>query len=597
MSKVLTTKEGLSNEDFELDYERKQKNTVKAIGDKLLDGLIITQGVKYPVKSKDTKDISLVILYNQNNVKLGYYPAPLNELTIAGETFTVVDRYGASLDTDMSREGVDKFLSLMGSECFSNEVMNKKDLWARVKKEIEYYYQFFDPRYYLIITAYVIGTYFHDFFSAFPYLWLNGFKKSGKTQLGNLIANLSYCGVASANMSLASLFRMVQKHSPTLFLDEMEQFNNPKEKQEYRSLLNSGYKRMGSDVFRINNENNMQLERHKSYCPKILASINDLQNVLRSRTIPIPCRKNIDPRYNSADREPSFDKFVSLRDDLYIARLLFAFAIITDYQELKSTSLFEDPPLKPFGLFEPFEPFEKTSENAKDTKDAKDPKGKKGGLLPFEHQIDGRFWDMIKSLLVVGKHFAPEDEYNQLKQILFDVNKRIMVDEEENEEFIMLAVLKEAYEQQTMKELLVDDNGIDLWIELQDLTDLFKEKIGWTKCSWKRVKNYMIQLGFDKAEDQDHHPENRRRTMRIRYDVLKQKLSFLNYHLKPYNKKENGFQSDFKKIITTIQNINDCCYNDIIDTLDDISGLKSKLAMLQKQGYIIYMDGVYKVVN
>lgn len=541
---ILSNNNARDDETFELNFD--QKNTLTMTASCYNDDYLVTLGTIFTLKSQKRTVDDLVILYNFNDVELNCIPAITDFIEIQKEKYTLTNKCNRlSLDTSFSHDGVIKFCNIKEAFETSNELLDKEEIWKNVQEQIKYYYQFYDEKYYALITAFIIATYYHDLFNAFPYLFLNGFRNTGKTQLGNLIASLSFNGVSSVNMSFASLFRLVDIFSPTLFLDEVEQFNNQEEKQDYRSLLNSGYKKVGSDVFRVNPDKNQQLEKFKSYCPKILASINDLEDTLRSRTITIPCQRNANPEYNSQDRLPEPTKFITIRDDLYISRLLFGFQIKEKNNELKAENF-------------------------------------------TEIRFDSRFWEMIKPMIIITQFFAPEDDFQDLLFILAKINDKITLEREENEEFAIIQVLKDCYE------TVSNFEGRNCWVEIKLIAEKFKEKMQWEKCSSRRIGKNLNMLGF----------EGRKRIgsgtlALIEYDNLRQKLQSINVALeerKALTEQQMIF-SDTELIIKTIAESDACTITFLKDKLSVVSGLDSKLELLRRDGLLVFLNNTWKVVK
>ncbi|GAF95347.1 unnamed protein product, partial [marine sediment metagenome] len=151
-----------------------------------------------------------------------------------------------------------------------------------------------NERYYPIIAMWIIGTYVHDTFNAFPFLFINAMRGSGKTRLLKLIAALSHNGDIQANISEAVLFRTAK--GSTILLDEMESIGN-KEKGLLRELLNAGYKK-GIKVKRMrkakdeDGESVMEVEEFELYTPIAIANINGLDDVLADRCIHLILEKS-----------------------------------------------------------------------------------------------------------------------------------------------------------------------------------------------------------------------------------------------------------------------------------------------------------------
>jgi len=137
-----------------------------------------------------------------------------------------------------------------------------------------------DEKYYLIVSLWIMGTYFHKSFRTYPYLYLNASKGSGKTRLLKLIAYLSNNGNVIGLPSEAFIFR--EAETRTFCLDEMENINT-KESTELRLLLNSAYKK-GLFVPRMKKVKEEQVtQMFESFSPICIANIWGLDDVLQDR--------------------------------------------------------------------------------------------------------------------------------------------------------------------------------------------------------------------------------------------------------------------------------------------------------------------------
>jgi len=139
---------------------------------------------------------------------------------------------------------------------------------------------------YPIITAWIVGTYFHKEFESYPYLFLNAMKGSGKTRTLKLITDLAYEGEILIQPTEAVLFRT----NSTLGIDEAEGIAR-KGTENLRELINGCYKR-GSKVKRMKQMKTEKgteqvVEEFDIYRPLALANINGMENVLGDRCINI----------------------------------------------------------------------------------------------------------------------------------------------------------------------------------------------------------------------------------------------------------------------------------------------------------------------
>jgi hypothetical protein len=134
----------------------------------------------------------------------------------------------------------------------------------------------------LVIVLWLAATHAWPAFDAFPYLVVtSATKRSGKTRLLELMSFVASNSQLVASISPAALYRTVHAEKPTLLVDEAEMFSSAK--SEYRSLLNTGYRR-GQTVKRHDGD-------YETYCPKAFALIGDVHDTLRDRSIVVEMRR------------------------------------------------------------------------------------------------------------------------------------------------------------------------------------------------------------------------------------------------------------------------------------------------------------------
>jgi len=147
--------------------------------------------------------------------------------------------------------------------------------------------------YYPLIALWIIGTWCHDNFSSYPYLFFNAMRGSGKTRLMNLVASLCKNGKVLISMSESVLFRTAKRR--TLCIDEFEGINS-KENRALKELLNSAYKKGGCVERAIKktskNGDSWEIERYDVYCPIVMANIWGMDSVLGDRCITLILEKS-----------------------------------------------------------------------------------------------------------------------------------------------------------------------------------------------------------------------------------------------------------------------------------------------------------------
>ena len=107
---------------------------------------------------------------------------------------------------------------------------------------------------------------------------------SGKTTTFDVLAPMVPRALRTENLKPAILFRVVEKHRPTLLLDEVDTYLSPD--LELCGLLNAGHKR-GSHAYRCEGDNRT-VRAFNAHCPCVLAGVGDLPPTLRDRSIVIP---------------------------------------------------------------------------------------------------------------------------------------------------------------------------------------------------------------------------------------------------------------------------------------------------------------------
>lgn len=146
-----------------------------------------------------------------------------------------------------------------------------------------------------LISIWIIGTYFHEQFNTYPYLFLNAMRGSGKTRQLKIISHLGNKGdgVVQNDLKEAVLFRM--KRNKILCVDEFESIGS-KDKQTLRQLFNAAYKK-GMQITRMkkvykNKEEKYEEERFEPYMPICMANIWGMEEVLEDRSITIQIEKS-----------------------------------------------------------------------------------------------------------------------------------------------------------------------------------------------------------------------------------------------------------------------------------------------------------------
>ena len=168
-----------------------------------------------------------------------------------------------------------------------------REQYDNIKEVLKHYIDLKED-YYTILTLWIIGTYLHDEFDTFPYLFFNAMRGSGKSRTLRLACKLAKDGNVMASPTEAVLFRV---HG-TLGIDEFEGVAN-KDKSQIRELLNGAYKR-GVKIFRMKKKKSLAgeelvAEEFEPYRPIIMANITGMEEVLEDRCITLILEKSSHP--------------------------------------------------------------------------------------------------------------------------------------------------------------------------------------------------------------------------------------------------------------------------------------------------------------
>lgn len=108
-------------------------------------------------------------------------------------------------------------------------------------------------------------------------------KRCGKTTLRDVLATLVPRPLATENLSVAVLFRLIDKYQPTVLADEYDAWIH--ENEELRGLLNAGHKR-GAKAYRCEGDNH-EVRGFNVFAPVVLAGIGNLPGTLHDRSLVI----------------------------------------------------------------------------------------------------------------------------------------------------------------------------------------------------------------------------------------------------------------------------------------------------------------------
>lgn len=217
-----------------------------------------------------------------------------------------------------SRDGIVTFLK------GDYKVPDPSLVFTGIRQVYEEYVEFARQEWYDVMPLFVMGTYLFRLFKSTGYIHFNGTAASGKSQNLRILEALAFNTVWASSMSAAALYRQLAGFPGTILLDEAEGFDGERG-EELRRILNAGYLD-GQAVRRAEKGKNDQFEvvAFESYGPKVLASINPLDQVIGSRCLVVGMRPAIRMIGEFNKDDPRWQR---IRDRLYLWTMTHGAAI------------------------------------------------------------------------------------------------------------------------------------------------------------------------------------------------------------------------------------------------------------------------------
>ena len=196
------------------------------------------------------------------------------------------------------------------------------------------------------LACWIIGTYLQPIFKAYPYVFLNGIKASGKTKTLDVAQQLAFNSINSANMSTSSLFRIIQSLSATVLIDESENLKDKDRSESFRELLLSGYKK-GTQTFRveevkINDMKTYMVKEFNLFSPKMIANITGMEDILESRCISINMKPAKDQAIANKEINEDEEIWQKVRNDLYLFLMRGSRIVKLEYDNIQNDGFFKN---------------------------------------------------------------------------------------------------------------------------------------------------------------------------------------------------------------------------------------------------------------
>ncbi|HCJ52621.1 MAG TPA: hypothetical protein DIS62_02485 [Candidatus Kerfeldbacteria bacterium] len=179
----------------------------------------------------------------------------------------------------------------------------QRNLVDRVVAHVQKYIGFENDCDAYILAAWIIGTYFHRGFNAYPFLHIKAPKGSGKSQCLTLLTKLCFNAV-KARPSLPAFGDTVDALRGTYLIDQADSLHR-KGSEELLDVLADSYKTSGGKRRVMDMEKGRKVLEIETYAPKAFASIKELPEDLRDRCFVLPLIKSSKP-FSEPD-DPSID--------------------------------------------------------------------------------------------------------------------------------------------------------------------------------------------------------------------------------------------------------------------------------------------------
>ena len=136
------------------------------------------------------------------------------------------------------------------------------------------------------VAVWIVHTFLHDQLDLSTILNVtSATKRCGKTLLMEVVGTLVFRPqTASGRITPAAMFRLIEKHGPTLLLDEIDTFMG--DDPELRGIVNGSQRREMAYVIRTVGKDH-EPRRFGTWCPKAISGIGDLPDTVADRSITI----------------------------------------------------------------------------------------------------------------------------------------------------------------------------------------------------------------------------------------------------------------------------------------------------------------------
>lgn len=273
-----------------------------------IHGDILTLGFRYRAATKKEENIILVIRKGMIEITQG------ESFAIDGReySFEMKGRKLIRIQDRWSLVGLNRFREEY-EKVEKSSMPNPRQLFEEVKTTIKRYVELEKEADCAIVASWILGTYFYPIFAAYPFLNLKAPKRSGKSQMLNLMRQLCFNAI-KARPTVASLGDTVDGLRGTYLMDQADSLGR-KGTEELLDTITDSYKRGGGKrrVMSIDKGTRSILE-FETYSPKAFASTRELPEDLRDRCFIVPLMRSTQ---NFLDPDEESDTWITLREQCY----------------------------------------------------------------------------------------------------------------------------------------------------------------------------------------------------------------------------------------------------------------------------------------
>ena len=170
---------------------------------------------------------------------------------------------------------------------FINNGAAPQGTYTAIKDVLKHYIEFQTDSIYGLVTAWIIGTYFHRCFNAFPFLYFYGKKQTAKTRGLEFLERLSFNATKIRGVSIPALADTIDGQRGAFLMDQAETLSQ-KDNVNLLGQLADSYT-IGGGKRRIVNITNKgrNIVEFETYGPKAFASTKEIDTDLKDRCIEI----------------------------------------------------------------------------------------------------------------------------------------------------------------------------------------------------------------------------------------------------------------------------------------------------------------------